>query len=252
MSDAFNVNVIYGFYPIDEYTKLLEDNYKVFLKQDDDKIVVLGRISKSYNKTYILIANYYQQKKLLDKYGLKLFNIPDYWFVTEDIFKEHFENQINIKEEIKEITTPFFSFYSTNDDADFSFWIYKNLTLIHTGLYYDWWNFCCFFVDKYRPYCKEDMIIFRRNLRNTINKIGGNEAVFINGQSSYLSGIGQGEEIDKEWNEVKNIVIKNTGENLIDIPLWFTDSEYKRSCETKPHKKVCLIDDFRDLDIYNL
>ena len=237
LSDRLGINIDYGYYQIEEHSKLLGEDFK-------NDFIILGSINKNNSDArYLLIDENYQRKQLYLKYGDKLFDIFEYWSWFRTGMPE-IEQIINEKKEITQ------AYYSLDNDEDTNAEGYLSIhdEIISNGLFYfsRWWSFCNAmqnkdsFLDNYTQ-------SYRKKVMQSTIALGGEKAYFVNDQCNHLKGVGQGSEIDYTWIELEKFI--NTREKLeiISISKLGLNSKYQKEVSVKTDRFLAFVDDFKDL-----
>ncbi|APY11223.1 hypothetical protein BWZ22_08185 [Seonamhaeicola sp. S2-3] len=235
-----DINIEYGYFGQKEHFKLLG-------KEKEDELVIIDKIVKHKDfKTFRLIDDSFQLKELHSKFGNELFYNPDYWIYYEG----KLPNEETILEEQKELIHPNFSLNSDNENGCDYLTINKEHYSNHIPYYSRWWSFCRFFTEKNYKDKKylENLNNFRKSLMFYTYKFGGDKMYYLDDQSNFLEGVGQGSEWEMNWNHFEKFVLEKTSHLMLDIPKFITDKKYRAEFHKLDEYPLSFVDDFNDIN----
>lgn len=235
-----DINIEYGYFGQKEHFKLLG-------KENEDELVIINKIVKHNDfKTFRLIDESFQLKELHNKFGNELFYNPDYWFYYEGKLPE----EKTILEEQKELIHPNFSL-DLDDDNGYQYLTINKEHFCNDIPYFSrWWSFCRFFIEKDykdKEYL-ENLNDFRKSLMYYAYKFGGDKIYYLDDQSNYLEGVGQGSEWELSWNDFEKFVFEKTSHLMLDIPKFMTDKKYRTEFHKLNEYPLSFVDNFKDIN----
>lgn len=241
LSNRFGYTVEYGYYNSPELAKLLGQN-------TEDDFVALGYIDKKeIYKKYRLISNNYQEKQLYEKFGEALFHLKKYHFKSKWNDESPPPTQEAIDEHRKEILKADYEFEVMHYyDGSTNLIIYDDIISNSSYYYSGWWILCDTIQDKddfYHGHFDQ----YRLNKAKLTRLLGGDKLYYVNDQSKYLQGVGQGSEAEYTWESLQIFIQEKLEDCLISISKSILDSQYLWNIKLLDHAKIGFVDDFEDL-----
>ncbi|OXA82850.1 hypothetical protein B0A56_03845 [Flavobacterium columnare NBRC 100251 = ATCC 23463] len=237
LADRLNLNIDYGYYATKEYSNLLGVDF-------ENELIELGSIRKTKaDARYLLVDENFQKKQLYEKYGDSLFDNKEYW----SWYKNEMPNDDEIAEEKKDIALAYY-FLDSVDSTNAEGYLNIHDEILMNDLYYfsRWWSFCGAmqtndgFDDRYTQ-------TFRKKIMNSTLALGGDKAYFVNDQCNHLKGVGQGNEIYYNWNELEEFINSRPILEVISISKIALDPTYKNEVSKKTDRNLAFVDDFKDI-----
>lgn len=188
-----------------------------------------------------------------DKYFVEKFGNPK-------LYKERFSNltekdaiKLSEKKEIDHkialIKHACFSLEGNFDNDYECMHIYNEIYENSFSYFGRWWSLCKFFTDEeFNTNFANDLFLsFRKSLLKTNTVFKGEEMYYLDDQSDFLEGVGQGNEQTMSWEALKAFVIEKTGHLMVDVPQFLNDESYRKAFLLKNEYPLSFVDDFRDL-----
>lgn len=242
LANRLGFTIDFGYYSRAEYNKLLENGL-------EENYISLGLIDKQpFKGKFRLVDEKYQEKQLHEKFGEALFDMTAfYWWLdsTETVSAEKKED------EKKNLTTAEFFLETFEEEGDYQH-LYVYNSIISNDLYYytRWWDFCTTVQTKEYFY-KEYFQDFRSKIMTTTLALGGDKVYYVNDQSDFLEGVGQGSEENFTWEALERHIAAKLEDCLISISKSVLDNNYQNEIEQLPLRKIAFYDDFKDLTTKN-
>ena len=236
LSKRLNMNIEYGYYAFEEYSRLLGEP----LQED---FVPLGTIQKEGTAWhYRLIDEKYQLKALYQKFGEALFEKEAYWHGTTAIPEEAdiIKEKDNILCENYELTAIIALDISSN------LMIYKEVVSNDLFYYSRWWQFIDIMQGNDFYYDEKELLEFFNAIRNSTLALGGDKAYYVNDQCTHLGGVGQGEEMEYSWDALEEYIHSREKLEVVSISKIRTDKAYQREINAINHRNLAFYDDFED------
>lgn len=234
LAERLNLNIEYGYFSSKEHNNLLGIDL-------DDELTELGSIIKNNSgEIYILVDENFQKKQLYEKFGDQLFDMVEYWNCSKENLPD---DQVKLVEK-KEISLAFFylnAIESTNAEG----YMYVHDEILMNDLYYysRWWQFCKTIQTKDR--LEDDYFqSFRKSIMQSTIALGGDKAYFVNDQCRHLAGVGQGNEIYYNWNELEQFINSREKLEVISISKAIANDEYQIEVSEKNDRDLAFFDDF--------
>lgn len=236
ISNRIQYNVEYGYWPYEDYSKMLNIPYQ-------DNFTVLGTAIFNPNRDtiYRLIDDKYQDRELLAMYGDELFSMKNYIFSSEEILKQ--EEIEERKEEILQYTIDLTSPITGNDFCT----IGKHLLINNFDYYSRWWDLCRVIIDKDYSDKIDYFNKYRKKMMFYSILFGGDKIFYIDDQSNYLNGIGQGDELDYTWDELEKIIYERVNNDVVSISEVMSDYRVKEILGLNREFPLAFFDDFKDI-----
>jgi len=242
ISNRFGFSIEFGYYSIDDYNKLLGNDL-------NEAFVSLGIIDKKpFIKKYILTDEKFQQKQLHQKYGDALFKMKEYWFWYDfERYNDEMPNIEKIELEKREIEIAEYHLDNHAETGESSY-MYIHNEIVSSDLHYytRWWNFCG--TIQSREYFDDE---YYQNFRKSVMKdtllLGGNKAYFVNDQCRHLKGVGGGEEMYYNWEDLEKFIQSRETLELVSISKTVLDKQYRIEVRDKKENTLAFFDDFEDL-----
>jgi hypothetical protein len=95
--------------------------------------------------------------------------------------------------------------------------------------------------------CEEEVKSFRRNMKHTVQKTGGDKVFYVDDEREKLEGIGQTGEGTMPWVAVEPFIRKQFGEHLVDLARFYSDEAYRKQVKAFDKNDIVFVDDFSDL-----
>ncbi len=112
--------------------------------------------------------------------------------------------------------------------------------------YKRWWGFCD--TIQTRNYFEDDYFQnFRKSVMKDTLLLGGEKAYYVNDQCNYLKGVGQGEEMYLNWEQLESYIAFSKGLELISISKTVLDKQYQYEVKYKSERTLAFYDDFEDI-----
>lgn len=239
LSKRLEMNIEYGYYGNSAQLKLLG------LPPTDEFVVLDSLYFKNNKESIRLTDEAYLGKLLVKKFGKDILYTPGYW----DYLFDDKVSQEMIDHEIKNLNMVRYSVDQTTGETTNFMNIYDDHYHNSMVYYRRWWGLCRFFIDgdydlkSYLDHFND----FRKELRTYTNKLGGDKMYYIDDQSEYLNGVGQGDEAEYNWTDLEQFIRKKTGHLMLDIPQFMTDTRYRKEFLSLDEYPLSFVDDFRDL-----
>ncbi|MCW2118197.1 hypothetical protein [Flavobacterium sp. 7A] len=234
-------SVEYGYYSHSKYATLLGHETK-------DDFILLGTIEKKpFISKYRLTSCNYQQRLLFEKHGDALFQMSAYWNWYESTDEKPLPDPKSISEEEREIALANYDFepLSVNGEYDY-LTIYDEIVDIDFYYYSRWWTLCDTIQERDSFY-HGHFDKFRLQKAKLTKLLGGDKLYYINDQSNFLEGVGQGSEAEFTWEGVQNHIQEKLGDCLISISKSLLDQRYQLNIKLLDYKKIGFLDDFEDI-----
>jgi hypothetical protein len=241
LANRLGYTVEYGYYSHENYADLLQHDTA-------GEFVSLGCIDKiPFKKKYRLLSCNYQQKLLLEKYGDALFKMRKYWSTYQPESTHPLPDQETIDEEKRSIQIAEYDFEPFSENGE-----YDHLTiydeLISNDFYYytRWWDLCRTIQE--RDYFDDAYFKnYRLKKAQLTQLLGGDKLYYVNDQSTFLEGVGQGSESEFTWEELEKHIQEKLGDGLISISKSVMDSKYQLEIKVLEERKIGFVDDFKDI-----
>jgi hypothetical protein len=237
LADRLNLNIDYGYFASDNYDALLGVDY-------DNEFIELGTILKTNAEArYFLVDDNYQKKLLYQKFGDSLFDMIDYW----GSLRSEVPDEAAKLEEKREISLAYFSLYSVKHTTAKGYLTVHDEILMNDLYYYSrWWSFCKTIqtTEKFDDGYFQD---FRKLVMKSTLALGGDKAYFVNDQCRHLAGVGGGNEIYYNWQELEDFIHSREILEVISISKTQLEPAYKEEVSRKKDSHLAFFDDFRDI-----
>lgn len=236
ISSRLDINIIYGYNASEEHNALLKNGLP-------EKFVLVGEHIKDNSfLTYTLYDNYYQTKQLVEKFGIDIISKGEYWGYSNGMMPgtEMIESEKSALQ--------FFDYnldYEENGETKYMYINNEHFTN-HIPYISRWWMFCKYFLQE-NSFETIDLQEFRKELKFYTQKFGGNAIYYLDDQGTKIEGLGQGNECNLTWNQFQEQVKKYAENNLLDIPEYFLNEEYRNTFIKNRTYPDAFVDDFRDL-----
>lgn len=237
ISNRIQFNVEYGYFACEDSSKMLNISYQ-------KGFISLGTAIYNPNRDtiYRLVDEKYQDRQLLEMYGDGLFSMKDFnWYgMGEDLTQEEIEEgkkevlQFNVT--LKSSTTG--NIYCT---------IGQDFLTNEFDYFLRWWSFCRVITD--RDYVDQipSFMRYRKKMMSYSKLFGGDKIYYIDDQSDYLKGIGQGDEFDYTWEELEKIIVERVNNDVVSISEVMLNPMLKQSLGLNREFPLAFFDDFEDL-----
>ncbi len=195
-------------------------------------------------KTYRLYDDSYIRKKLLKYYGESIFYEPAYW-INENLFP----GEEKIKEEIQNVKTAQYELQLVDSDAVHWIDISAEHFTNHIPTRWNWSSLVSFLKEKelLLHASFHELQQFRQQLKFYSNAFGGNRVMYFNGEDELYNGMGQGEEWNLNWDELCGEISDCCNNEILDIPAYLSNIQFRNEILTKSRFPLCFEDDFRDI-----
>ena len=241
LANRLDCTVEYGYYSSQNYADLLQHN-------TGEEFVSLGCIEKEpMRKKYSLISLNYQQKLLLEKHGDTLFQMKNYWSSYDPESQNPLPDQETIDEEKRSIQIAEYDFqpFSENGEHDY-LTIYDEVISNDFYYYTRWWDLCT--TIQGRDYFDDNYFKnYRLKKAQLTQLLGGDKLYYVNDQSNFLDGVGQGSESEFTWEELEKHIQEKLGDCLISISKSVLDTHYQLQIKLLEERKIGFVDDFKDI-----
>ncbi|MCF6131106.1 hypothetical protein [Flavobacterium wongokense] len=242
ISNKFGFSIEFGYNAFKEYNDLLGNDL-------DEDFISLGVIDKKpYIKKYKLIDEKFQQKQLYQKYGDEVFGMRDYWYWFDfDRYNNEMPNSKQIEQEKKDLQIAEFFLDNHSETGESSYMYIHNEIAVNDLHYYTrWWSFCDT-IQKKHNFNDEYFQKYRLAVMKDTLLLGGDKAYFVNDQCKHLKGVGQGNEMYFNWQQLESYINDCAGLEVISISKTVLNKEYQREVENKKSDTLAFYDDFQDL-----
>lgn len=236
ISNRIQYNVEYGYWAYEDYSKMLNIPY-----QSDFTVLGTAIFNPNRDTIYRLIDDKYQDRELLARYGDELFSMKNYIFSSEEILKQ--EEIDELKEEILQYNIDLTSPITDNDFCT----IGKHLLINNFDYYSRWWDFCSVIIEEDYLDNSLHFLKYRKKMMFYSKLFGGDKIFYIDDQSNYLKGIGQGDELDYTWDELEKIIYERVNNEVVSISEVMLDYRVKDTLALNREFPLAFIDDFKDL-----
>lgn len=242
LSNRFGFSIEYGYHAFKEHNALLQNDL-------EEGFISLGVIDKQpYVKKYYLIDEKFQHKQLYQKYGEKVFGMKGYWYWYDfERYNNEMPNSEKIEQEKKELQIVEFHLYNYSETGESSYmFIYSDIASNDLHYYTRWWDFCDN-IQKREYFEGAYYQNFRKSVMKDTLLLGGNKAYFVNDQCRHLEGVGQGEEMYYNWDDLEKFIQSRENLELISISKTVLDKQYQVEVRYKQSNTLAFFDDFEDL-----
>lgn len=236
ISNRIQFNIEYGYWANENYSKMLNTPCQ-------DGFTKLGSeiFNPNRDTIYRLCDENYQEKLLYEKYGDELFSMKEYNYGDEISL-----TQSEIEELKSEIYIINFELCSEITGTVFCI-IGENFLRNKFDYFLGWWGFCGTLIDECYDYHIPDFIKYRKNMMRYCKLFGGNKIYYLDDQSDYLKGIGQGDEFEYYWIELIKEIYKRANNDVVSISKIILNHNFKRKLAFNKEFPLVFFDDFKDL-----
>ncbi|CAM2973127.1 hypothetical protein [Flavobacterium frigoris] len=241
LANRFGYTIEFGYYSHQVYTDLLGHDI-------EEDFVSLGSIEKTpFKKKYRLLSCNYQQKLLFEKHGDALFQMKSYWNWSEPDDTKPLPNHERIEEEKRGILIaeydfePFFEFDEYNHLT-----IYDKIVSNDFDYYARWWTLCSTIQER-NGFDEDCFKNYRLQKAKLTCLLGGDKLYYVNDQSKFLEGVGQGSESEFTWKSLEKHILEKLGDCLISISQSVLDKQYLWRMKLLDEIKIGFMDDFEDI-----
>lgn len=238
ISNRIQFNVEYGYWAYEDYSKMLNIQYQ-------DNFIVLGTAIFNPNRDtiYRLVDEKYQDRKLLEMYGDELFSMKDYIFSSElKLTQEQIEKR---KKEILQFNVDLTSSITGNIFCT----IGQDFLSNDFDYFSRWWDFCRVIVQEDYLDNSIHFTKYRNKMMFYCKLFGGDKIYYIDDQSDYLKGIGQGDEFDYTWEELEKIIFERVNNDVVSISEVMLNPILKQTLGLNREFPLAFFDDFEDLKV---
>lgn len=238
LAERLNLNIEYGYFSSKEHNNLLGIDL-------DDELTELGSIMKNNSgEKYILVDENFQKKLLHEKFGDQLFDMVEYWNCSNENLPDE---EVKLAEKKDILLTYFYLFSDKSTEAEGYLMIHDEILMNDLYYYSRWWQFCKTIQTK--DQLKDDYFqSFRRSIMKSTLALGGDKAYFVNDQCRHLAGVGQGNEIYYNWNELEQFINSREKLEVISISKAITSDKYQIEVSGKNDRNLAFFDDFGGLE----
>lgn len=241
LANRLGYTVEYGYYSERSYADLLGHNLEA-------EFVTLGIIEKiPFTKKYRLLSRNYQKQLLFEKYGDALFQMKNYWHYYGQDETKPVPDQPTIDEEKRDVLITEYEFEPFNESVEYDYLtIYDEIVSNDFYYYTRWWTLCDTIQDR-DDFYHHHFDNYRLKKAKLTQLLGGDKLYYVNDQSSFLNGVGQGSESEFSWCELENYIQEKLGDCLISISRSFINLRYKMDIKLLELRKIGFVDDFEDI-----
>lgn len=235
LSQRLEINIEYGYYNHADLGKLYSTN-------SHNKFNVLGTaLFAPKAEAFYLTDLRFLERELYKLMGRSFFSSKAYLHAHDKTSITETE----IDKRIADVENSYIELWYSNDENRIAI-IYKECLNCEFFSFSRWGVFLDAVLEKSYN-CEEEVKSFRRNMKHTVQKTGGDKVFYVRDECEKLGGIGQTGEGELPWEEVESIICKQFGDNLIDLSRFHTDEAYRNTVKAIDKNEIIFVDDFSDL-----